>query len=194
MLCTTGCRAIGPALLYPMLAILAADAFASEKGWRGWCSRLAMPVAGYVLLLAYAAGRQRLFAPQARSPGAVAGRRHESRLPARCRPRRTRAAPARCSPAITKPRPGCAFTHQRCRLSRSISPTAIWMPRWPRLGSGPWLYFADHARGNDRVVTGYFTEVAQRRDLARMRGGSVIARYDLWRLGRPKSPIQGRTP
>ncbi len=35
-----------PAFLYPMLAILAADAFAPGPGWRGWCARLAMPVGG----------------------------------------------------------------------------------------------------------------------------------------------------
>ena len=42
----TGCRAIGPVFLYPVLAILAADAFGdAQLGWRSWCSRLAMPVA-----------------------------------------------------------------------------------------------------------------------------------------------------
>ncbi len=42
-----------PAFLYPMLAILAADVFAPGPGWRGWCSRLAMPAAAAILLLAY---------------------------------------------------------------------------------------------------------------------------------------------
>ena len=42
-----------PAFLYPMLAILAADGFTPSWDWKGWCSRLAAPVAAFVLLLAY---------------------------------------------------------------------------------------------------------------------------------------------
>ena len=42
-----------PAFLYPALAVLAADAFATE-GWRRWPSLLAAPVAGALLLLTYA--------------------------------------------------------------------------------------------------------------------------------------------
>ena len=42
-----------PCFLYPVLAILAADAF-GDDGWRRWPSLLAAPVAGVLLLLTYA--------------------------------------------------------------------------------------------------------------------------------------------
>jgi 4-amino-4-deoxy-L-arabinose transferase-like glycosyltransferase len=48
-----------PCFLFPMLAILAADAFVipnvpgTDSSWRRWASRLAMPLAGLLLLLVY---------------------------------------------------------------------------------------------------------------------------------------------
>ena len=42
-----------PCFLYPVLAILAADAFLPGPNWRGWCALAAMPVAAVILLLAY---------------------------------------------------------------------------------------------------------------------------------------------
>jgi hypothetical protein len=60
--------------------------------------------------------------------------------------------------------------------------------------AGPWLYVADHTRGNDRAVTGNFMQVTQAADLARTHNRAEIARYDLWLLDGLKSSIQGRTP
>ena len=61
MPCTTGCRATGRAFLYPALAILAADAFGADAGWRALV--LAPGRAGggrCCCLLAYAAGADRV--------------------------------------------------------------------------------------------------------------------------------------
>ncbi len=69
-----------PCFLYPMLAILAADAFTFDPGRRRWCSWLAMPVAAAVLLLGLPAGGDRLDPIEAGPSGAPAGRWYE-----RCR-------------------------------------------------------------------------------------------------------------
>ncbi len=42
-----------PCFLFPLFSILAADAMGESPGWRKWSTRLAMPLAGAMLLLVY---------------------------------------------------------------------------------------------------------------------------------------------
>ena len=182
-----------PCFLYPMLAILAADAFAPGQNWRGWCSRLAMPVAALVLLLAYGQAVTGFLPirhdPLARLLG-VGVKQVADQLRAEARATGARAVLASDYETTAWFRfyaPGLSVIAVN-QPNRYLGAPLV------QLETGPWLYLTDKARGGDGIVTDKFTVVARRGDLARARKGVVIARYDLWQLDRPKSSFQGRMP
>ena len=182
-----------PCFLYPMLAILAADAFTTEKGWWGWCSRLAMPTAGLILLLAYAQAATG-FLPLKHDPLArllgVGMRELAGQIQAEAKATGARAV--------------LASDYETTAWLRFYAPSlmvvAVNQPNRyldappARLGAGPWLYVSERARDQDQMVTRNFTLVARRPDLARARNGAMIASYDLWQLDQPRSALQGKIP
>ena len=182
-----------PCFLFPALAVLTADAFSLGQDWRGWCSRLAMPVAGLVLFLAYAQAFTG-FLPLKHDPLArllgVGVKEMAGRL-------QTEAKAAGAKAVL-------AGDYETTAWLRFYAPklpvVAIEQPNRyldapiARLGAGPWLYVADPTRGQDRMVTGNFTVAVKQTGLERERNSTVIAKYDLWRLQDPQSSIQGRRP
>ncbi len=182
-----------PCFLFPMLAILAADAFAPGLGWRGWCSRLAMPVAGLFLVLSYAQAASGFLPlkgdPLARLLG-VGMREAAEEIQTEARVSRARAiltgdyettawlrfyAPALAVTAVEQPDRYLA------------APVAV-------LAAGPWLYVADKARGQDKPLIRTFGSASRRADISRQRNGQIIATYAVWQLDRPRMPIQGKMP
>jgi len=182
-----------PAFLYPMLAILAADAFAPGPGWRGWCARLAMPVAAAFLLLAYmqaATGLIPLKAdPLARLLG-VGMRQTAEEAGALMREKGARAILAgdyETTAWLRFYNPALAVVAVR-QPNRYLDSASV------RLERGPWLYLADKARGVDRNLVAGFGSASQSFDLARQRNGRIIARYQAILLDAPASPVSGKSP
>jgi hypothetical protein len=182
-----------PAFLYPMLAILAADAFGHDgKGWASrWTSRLAVPVAGVVLIAAYLQAATGLLPlkgdPLARLLG-VGMRDAAGQL------------------SLIKQQKGAdailASDYEMTAWLRFYAPTlrviAVDQPgRYldaptVRAGSGPLLYVTD--READRNLLGTFQTVTQLPDLVRARRNRAVAHYSVWQLAAPRQPIGGKTP
>jgi len=182
-----------PAFLYPMLAILAADAFGRDgKRWASrWTSRLAMPVAALVLVAAYLQASTGLLPlkgdPLARLLG-VGMRDTAVQL------------------QLIKERKGArailASDYEMTAWLRFYAPTltviAVDQPNRyleapaVRAGQGPLLYVAD--READRSLLADFGTVTQLPDLVRARRSQPLARYSVWQLQMPRQPIGGKTP
>jgi 4-amino-4-deoxy-L-arabinose transferase-like glycosyltransferase len=182
-----------PAFLYPMLAILAADAFSGEAGWRRWCSRLAIPVAGALLLLAYVQAATGLIPlkhdPLARLLG-VAMKDVASRVAAEARERGVDAVLA----SDYETTAWLSFYAPGLKLIAVDQPGRYLDGSSAVLAGGSYLYFDDPARKDAGTVTGQFAHADKAAEIARTRRGSLIATYDLWRLNTPKKPIQGKMP
>jgi hypothetical protein len=182
-----------PAFLYPMLAILAADAFTIGAGWRRWCSRLAMPVAGAVLLLAYLQAVTGLIPlkhdPLARLLGVgmkdVAGK-------VAAGVRKTGADAVLTSDYETTA--WLSFYAPGLKVIAVDQPDRYLDATSAVLAGGSYLYFADAIRKDTVTVTGQFAQAGKFAELVRARRGGPIATYDLWRLDTPKKPIQGKIP
>ena len=220
-----------PCFLFPVLAILAADAFVPEhfrapaslfvavpdgvgrsersegrvptlhtfpgtapgRDWRGWCSRLAVPVAGLVLLLAYAQAATG-FLPLAHDPLArllgVGVKQLAGQVQTEMQATGARAvltADYETTAWLRFYAPGLAVIAVE-QPNRYLGAPAV------RLDAGPWLYFADRSRAQNGTVTGNFAVVSERADLVRARNGAIIATYKLWQLGQPRSSMQGKKP
>jgi 4-amino-4-deoxy-L-arabinose transferase-like glycosyltransferase len=182
-----------PCFLFPMLAIQAADAFTSEPGWRGWCSRLAMPVAGLILLLAYVQAATGLLPlkhdPLARLLG-VGMKQMAGEVQAEAQKTGARAVLASDYETTAWLR----FYAPQLAVIAVEQPNRYLEAPGVQLDAGPWLYVADPGRAQNRVVTGSFAVATERPDLARMRDSAAIARYELWQLDRPRSSLQGKKP
>ena len=184
-----------PCFLFPMLAILAAVAFASDAPSKGrrWCSLLAMPVAGLILLLAYAQAATG-FVPMKHDPLArllgVGIKDVALKIEAEAQRENARAV-------VTSDYETTAWLRF---YAPALAVIAVDQPNRyldapvAQFETGPWLYVADRARGQDQMVTRNFTLVAQRPDLARMRNGAVIANYNLWQLAELRGSLQGKKP
>lgn len=182
-----------PAFLYPMLAILAADVFAPGPGWRGWCSRLAMPAAAAILLLAYLQAAIGLI-PLKRDPMARL-------LGVGMRETAEKAGDLMREKGAHGVLAGDYETTAWLRFYNPALPVlAVQQPNRyldspsVSLESGPYLYLADSARGVDAGLVGSFQNNSQAFDLSRQRHGRAIARYDAILLDTPRQPIQGKSP
>ncbi len=179
-----------PAFLYPMLAILAADAFAPGSGWRGWCAKLAMPLAAAILLLAYLQAATGLI-PLKRDPLArLLGVGIRDTADSLVLLQQQSGAQA----VLTSDYETTAWL----RFYRPTLPVvAVDQPNryldapTVRFESGSLLYFADRTRNPDPVSIGNFNTVKQLGEISR---GHDAARYQVWQLDGPKAAIEGRTP
>ena len=182
-----------PAFLYPMLAILVADAFGVGAGWRLWCARLAMPVAGALLLLTYAQAVTGLIPlkhdPLARLLGVgvkdVAAKVADYA-------RKTRADGVLTGDYETTA--WLRFYAPDLKLIAVDQPDRYLDAPSAVLAGGSYIYFRDSARKEMGAVADQFTRARKFAEISRQRRGNQIATYDLWWLEMPKMPIQGRTP
>jgi 4-amino-4-deoxy-L-arabinose transferase-like glycosyltransferase len=180
-----------PSFLYPMLAVLAADAFTLDPG--RWYSRFAMPVAAAILLLAYLQAATGLIAlkqdPLARllgvGMGDVAGKVAALKQQSGARAVLTGDYETTAWLRFYGPSLPLIAVDQPNRYLDA--PAAV-------IESGPLLYFADQARGRNAALIGNFGSQAELMEIPRQRRGHFIARYEIWRLDAPKSAIQGRMP
>jgi len=182
-----------PGFLYPMLAILAADAFAPGLGWRGWCARLAMPVAAAILLLAYLQAATGLI-PLKRDPLArllgVGMREVAEKAGALMQEKGARMVLA----ADYETTAWLRFYNPPLAVMAVQQPNRYLDSAPIRLTSGPVLYLADTARGADPELVGTFEDNSQVFDLPRERNGRIIAHYQAILLDAPRHPVQGKNP
>jgi len=183
-----------PAFLYPMLAILAADMFApGVAGWRGWCARLAMPVAVAILLLAYLQAATGLI-PLKRDPLARllgVGMRETAQTVG------TLMRETGAKAIVTSDYETTAWLrfYQPALPVVAVDQPNRYLDSLPvRLDKGPFLYLADTARGTASELAGQFQAPPQRFVLARERNGQVIARYEAVLLNAPATAVQGKSP
>lgn len=179
-----------PAFLYPMLAILAADIFAPGRGWRGWCARLAMPVAAAILLLAYVQAATGLI-PLKRDPLArllgVGMRETAQEVGNLLRENRARAV-------VTSDYETTAwlrFYQPALPVVAVDQPNRYLEAPIVRFESGPLLYFADQSHMFDTVFLGNFERL---RPLPDIRRNYDSAPYWVYLVDRPQTVIEGRTP
>jgi 4-amino-4-deoxy-L-arabinose transferase-like glycosyltransferase len=182
-----------PAFLFPMLAILAADGFAPGRDWRGWCARLAMPVAGLVLLLAYLQAGFGVIPlkhdPLARLLGV--GMRDVANRVA------VLAQSTGAQEVLTSDYETTAwlrFYAPALPLIAVDQPHRYLDAATAIIASGPVLYFADESRRPDTSLIGNFRTLTAQVDIPRQHHGRAIALYRVWRLDAPKYPMQGKTP
>ena len=177
-----------PAFLYPMLAILAADMFAPGPGWRGWCSRLAMPMAAAILLLSYVQAATGLI-PLKRDPLARllgVGMRETAQTVGTLM-RETGAKAIFTSDYETTA--WLRFYQPALPVVAVDQPNRYLEAPIVRFESGPLLYFADQAHMFDVAFMGSFDRLKPLPDISR---GPTL--YWVYLVDRPKTVIQGRTP
>ena len=178
-----------PAFLYPMLAVLAADAFGHDG--KGWASRLALPVAGVVLIAAYLQAATGLLPlkgdPLARLLGV--GMRDAAGELALVKEQKGADAILASDYEMTA---WLRFYAPSLRVIAVDQPNRYLETPMVRAGSGPLLYVAD--RETDRNLLADFGTVRQLPDLVRGRHARAIARYSLWQLDAPRRAIEGKTP
>ncbi len=179
-----------PAFLYPMLAILAADMFAPGPGWRGWCARLAMPTAAAILLLAYMQAATGLI-PLKRDPLArllgVGMRDVANQLVVLRRESGARAV-------LTSDYETTAwlrFYQPALPVVAVDQPNRYLEAPIVRFESGPLLYFADQTRKFNSALMGNFDRIKPLPDISR---GHDAARYWVYLLDAPLSPVEGKSP
>lgn len=179
-----------PAFLYPMLAILAADAFAPGPGWRGWCSRLALPVAAVILLLAYAQAATG-FIPLKRDPLArllgVGMRETAQTVGALMRETGAKAI-------ITSDYETTAwlrFYQPALPVVAVDQPNRYLEAPIVQFKSGPLLYFADQAHMFDVAFMESFARMRPLPDIFR---GHGAGRYWVYLVDQPETVIQGKSP
>jgi 4-amino-4-deoxy-L-arabinose transferase-like glycosyltransferase len=178
-----------PSFLYPMLAIMAADAFGHDG--KRWASRLAMPVAALVLLAAYlqaSTGALPLKGdPLARLLGV--GMRDASAKLTTIQGQKGAGAILANDYEMTA---WLRFYAPDLRVIAVDQPNRYLQAPLVQAGSGPLLYVSD--RDPDRALLRDFQRVTQMPDLVRTRGNQIIAHYSLWQLQAPRQPINGRSP
>lgn len=180
-----------PAFLYPMLAILAADAFGT--GRRDWLSRPAMPVAAGVLLLAYVQAASGLV-PLKRDPLArlLGVGMRQTALQAGAIAKAHGARHVLASDYETTA--WLRFYNPALSVAAVDQPNRYLQAPSLRLEAGPLLYLAERARGEDVRVSGAFARVSRLPDLTRVRGARVIATYDVLLLDAPRQALQAKAP
>ena len=182
-----------PSFLYPMLAILAADAFGTDAGWRRWCSRLAMPVAGALLLLAYLQAAIGIIPlrhdPLARLLGGGMG---DVAIKVALLKLETGADAVLTSDYETTA--WLRFYAPSLRLIAVGQPNRYLDAPSALLMGGSYLYLGDAAHQRADLVLPLFGRTGKIADVLRQRNGSPISAYELWRMDEPKKPIKGKRP
>lgn len=178
-----------PSFLFPMLAILAADGFWHDR--RKLVSRLAMPLAAFILLLAYlqaATGFLPLKAdPLSRLLGV--GMRGAGQDLAAVKKQTGAAAVLASDYEMTS---WLRFYAPEIRLVAVDQPDRYLSAPHGSLNLGPLLYVAD--RAPDKNVLANFRVARRLSDLVRTRRGHEISRYSVWYLKAPKTAMKGRMP
>jgi 4-amino-4-deoxy-L-arabinose transferase-like glycosyltransferase len=182
-----------PCFLYPMLAILAADAFAPGPGWRGWCAWAAIPAAAAILFLAYVQAATGWLPlkndPLARLLGVGAVRMADDVAALRVR--------TGAKAILTSDYETTAWLsfYRPSLLDIAVDqPDRYLEAPTVRLTGGPYLYVGAAARRQTPSLTKKFKQSQRLDDIVRQRNGQVIALYRVWRVEGPKTPIQGKTP
>ncbi len=182
-----------PCFLYPMLAILAADAFAPGPDWRGWCAWAATPAAAAILLLAYVQAATGWIAlkhdPLARLLGVGIDRLADDVAAVQAR---TGAKAVLTGDYETTA--WLAFYRPSLPVLAVDQPNRYLEAPAVRLSGGPYLYVGEASRNQATALTKEFERSQRLTDIARRRGDRVIALYRVWRMDAPKMPIQGKTP
>lgn len=178
-----------PAFLYPMLAILAADAFAHDA--KGWTSRLAIPVAAVILIAAYLQASMGLLPlksdPLARLLGV--GMRQTATELALLKDRQGANAILASDYEMTA---WLRFYAPALRVIAVDQPDRYLQAPIVAMGEGPFLYVAD--REPDQNLLADFGTAARLPDLVRVRRGRVIAHYSVWQLAAPRHALDGKKP
>ena len=182
-----------PCFLYPMLAILAADAFGhDEERWVSrWVSRLAMPVAALVLVAAYLQASTGLLPlkgdPLARLLGT--GMRETAGQIALLKDQKGASAILASDYEMTA---WLRFYAPTLRVIAMDQPNRYLEAPTVQAGEGPVLYVTD--RDADRDLLTEFGTVTRLPDLVRARHGRTIAYYSLWQLQAPRHAANGKMP
>ncbi len=178
-----------PCFLYPMLAILAADAFGHDG--KNWASRLAMPVAFLVLMAAYLQAATGLLPlkndPLARLLGA--GMPDMGKKLALAQQQRDARAILASDYEMTA---WLRFYAPALNVIAVDQPLRYLQAPMARVDSGPFLYVSD--REPDQTLLANFGTAARLPDLVRARHGGVIAHYSLWELSAPRKAMDGKKP
>lgn len=182
-----------PAFLYPMLAILAADAF--RRGGRGWAlrwtSELAMPVVALVLIAAYLQASTGLLPlkgdPLARLLGV--GMRETAAELAHLKDRKGAEAILVSDYEMTA---WLRFYAPMLRVIAVDQPNRYLEAPAIHAGERPLLYVAD--REPDRNLLTGFGTVTRLPDLVRAQRGRTIAHYSVWQLDAPRHATDGKMP
>jgi 4-amino-4-deoxy-L-arabinose transferase-like glycosyltransferase len=178
-----------PAFLYPMLAILAADAFGRDG--KRWASHLAMPVAALVLAAAYLQASTGLLPlrgdPLARLLGV--GMRDTAMQLQLIKERNGASAILASDYEMTA---WLRFYAPALTVIAVDQPNRYLEAPAVQAGQGPLLYVAD--READRSLLADFGTVTQLPDLVRARRSQPLARYSVWQLQIPRQPIDGKAP
>ena len=178
-----------PCFLYPMLAILAADAFAADG--RGLASRLAIPVAGIVLITAYLQASTGLLPlrgdPLARLLGV--GMRETAAELALLKNQKGASAVLSSDYEMTA---WLRFYAPTLRIIAVDQPNRYLEAPVVEAGGGPLLYVAD--RNDDRNLLADFGTVTRLPDLVRAVRGRPIAHYSVWQLQASEHPTNGKLP
>ena len=184
-----------PAFLYPAFAILAVSAF-GETGWRKWCARLAAPVAALFLVVTYAQALTGIIPLGARDPlarllgtgfrpvadGVVSAARGSGASAILTTDYETTAWLRFYEPGLKVVQLGELYRYPNAPMPG------------PDLTRRPWLYFVEKRRDQNPQVRNYFSSVLFATELAVMRNGQELSRYEVYLVDAPKGPIYGRMP
>ena len=184
-----------PGFVYPAFAILAASQF-TATGWRKYCARLAIPVAGAVLILAYAQALTGIVPLGSRDPLArllgTGFKPVADSLPGA-------ALAAHAGAVLTTDYETTAWLRFYEPGLKVVQLGEVW--RYPNapmpdaaLTDGPVLYFVERKRDQSAELRKYFSTVSLATQLRIGRAGQEIALYEIYLVDAPKGPVPGRMP
>jgi len=184
-----------PCFVYPAFAILAVSAFGG-KGWRKWCTRLAVPMAVVFLFAAYTQALTGIFPLGARDPLArLLGTGFKPVADSVADTVRHNAAKA----VLTTDYESTAWLRFYDPDLKVIQLGEPW--RYPNapmpsaeLARGPLLYFVEQRRDQSAQVRNYFSSVLLATQLRISRSGQELALYQIYLAEQQKAPMTGRMP
>jgi len=184
-----------PGFLYPAFAILAVAQFGGT-GWRKWCTRLAAPMAGGILILVYAQALTGFIPLGSRDPLArligVGFRPVADSLVGAARV-------AHAGAILTTDYETTAWLRfyepslKVVQLGETYRYPAAPMPD-AALMRAPLLYFVEGKRDQSAQLRKYFSSVLLATQLRIGRADSQTALYEIYLVDMPKGPVPGRMP